>query len=79
MSSNEEEPTLVGSGIALGAVAISDRCFAGTVSPAMIYKIARPGKGWPVFRINGKLAARPEAIREEIERREARAAKTDSD
>jgi hypothetical protein len=55
----------------IGAEAIAQRIFKGRVTPRQIYRMT--GQGWPFFRVQGKIAARPSAIRAEMARREAAA------
>jgi hypothetical protein len=55
--------------IEIGAEAIAKSVFGGKISSRQVYRMAEEG-GWPIFRVRGKLAARPVAMRAEIERRE---------
>jgi hypothetical protein len=64
--------------LCLGAEAIAREIFNGALSPKQIYRLADKG-GWPIFKVQGKLAARPAACRREICRREAEALAGGSD
>jgi hypothetical protein len=55
----------------VGAVAISRNIFKNKFSPRQVYRM--PEEGWPIFKIRGKLAARPRSMRAEMARREAEA------
>jgi hypothetical protein len=55
--------------LVLGAKPIASQCFKDTVNDKQVYRMAEAG-GWPIIRVQNKLAARPSAIRAEIERRE---------
>jgi hypothetical protein len=57
--------------LAVGAEAIAQDCFNGKLTPRQVYRLAE--RGWPIFRIQGKLAARPSAIQAEMTRRETAA------
>jgi hypothetical protein len=57
--------------LAVGAREIAHRCFGGGIDPRSVYRLA--DEGWPIFKMLGKLTARPSTIRAEIERREQRA------
>jgi hypothetical protein len=51
----------------IGAETIAQNIFDGKLTPRQVYRLA----GWPIFRIQGKLAARPSTMRAEMARREA--------
>jgi hypothetical protein len=55
--------------ICIGAEAIARDIFKGKLTPRQVYRLAEEG-GWPIFRLRGKLAARPPAVRAEVIRRE---------
>jgi len=53
----------------VGAEAIAQNIFRGKVNPRQVYRMAEPGNGWPIFRLQGKLAAWHGAMRAEMARR----------
>jgi hypothetical protein len=55
----------------IGAEAIAQNIFKGKVTGRQVYRMV--GQGWPIFRLQNKLAARPSAMRAEMARREAEA------
>jgi hypothetical protein len=57
----------------IGAERISEEFFDGELSPDQVYRL--PKDGWPIFKVRGKLAARPASMRAEMARREAETAK----
>ncbi len=61
-----------GLGLLYGDTAIAEFLFGDERKRRKVTKIK--GEGWPIFTLDGKSAARPEALREEAARREKRAA-----
>jgi hypothetical protein len=59
--------------LVIGATRINEEFFDGQLSEDQVYRL--PKDGWPIFKLLGKIAARPSAMRAEIARREAEAAK----
>jgi hypothetical protein len=57
-----------GEKLCIGAEAISREIFAGALTTKQVYRLAEKG-GWPIFKVQGKLAARPASCRAEIRRR----------
>jgi hypothetical protein len=55
----------------IGAEAIARNIFDGKLTARQVYRLA--AQDWPIFRIQGKLAARPSAMAAEMTRREAEA------
>jgi hypothetical protein len=55
--------------LSIGAEQIAEKCFDNELSPDQVYRL--PKDGWPIFKVRGKLAARPASIRAEMARREA--------
>jgi hypothetical protein len=59
--------------LVIGATRINEKFFDGQLSEDQVYRL--PKDGWPIFKLLGKLAARPSAMRAEVTRREAETAK----
>jgi hypothetical protein len=57
--------------LVIGASAIATGIFNGRLTRRQIYVLAE--RGWPIFKMHGKLVARRGAMLAEIERREAAA------
>jgi len=57
----------------IGAGNIATKVFDDQLSDDQVYRL--PQDGWPIFKIRGKLACRPAAMRAEIARRETEALK----
>jgi hypothetical protein len=55
----------------IGAGNIAAQVFGGQLSDDQVYRL--PQDGWPIFKVRGKLACRPVAMRAEIARREEEA------
>ena len=56
--------------LAIGARAIAKEGFGGRLDERQVYRLFETDPGWPAFKLAGKWAARPKAIRAEIRRRE---------
>ena len=59
--------------LVIGAEAIAKEIFDDELSPDQVYRL--PKDGWPIFKVRGKLAARPASMRAEMARREAEVVK----
>jgi hypothetical protein len=77
MVTRVEVDTVLDTDLEIGAEAIAQNIFQGKVSSRQVYRMAE--QGWPVFRIQNKLAARPSAVRAEMARREALAVEQSAD
>jgi hypothetical protein len=75
ISDTEDDDTVIVS----GAEDIARVCFQGRVSPRQVYRMAEPGRGWPIWRDRRQLHATPGGIRREIRRRNEDAAKRSPD
>ena len=60
--------------IVTGAKQIAREIFGGRVSARQVYRMAEPGRGWPIFRDRRQLHAREKPMRREVARREREAA-----
>jgi hypothetical protein len=58
--------------LVIGASAIAQEIFGGRLNRRQVYRLLEADPGWPAFKLAGKWAARPHAMREEIKRREQR-------
>ena len=62
------DPGTTGDKLEIGAIAIANNIFQGKVSARAIYRMAEQG-GWPIFHLQGKLAAWHRPMRAEMDRR----------
>jgi hypothetical protein len=58
--------------LVIGARAIAEEVFGGRLSRRQVYRLLETDPTWPAFKLAGKWAARPGAMRAEIRRREQR-------
>jgi hypothetical protein len=56
--------------LVIGVRAIAQEVFGGRLNSRQVYRLLETDAEWPAFKLAGKWAVRPDAMREEIRRRE---------